>query len=212
MTTRTPPLAWESIHFSLRIFYRRLGIFLLANVLWLVVSIPVITIPAATGALFYLVQRVVLEETEQAPQYARISDFWVGLRRYWLRSTWLGILNFAVLAVLVITLQFYLTRPQELLRWLAGPVMMLLLVWLGIQLFLYPLFIDSPEKPILHLARKALFLVLGYPLFCLGLVLVLLLLTAVSVALAGPVLLLLFSLVAIMQTVALRIVQIEQIS
>jgi len=205
-------LALESIHFSLRLLFRRLGIFLVGNVLWIVISIPVITIPAATGALFYLVKRVVLEETDQAPRYARISDFWVGLRRYWLRSTWLGLLDFAVLVVLIVTLQFYITRPEEIFRWIVGPVIVLLLVWLGMQLFLYPLLIDSPEKPIMHLARKAFFLVLGYPLFCLVLVLALLLLTAVSVALAGPVLLLLFSLVAIMQTVAFRATKIDQSS
>lgn len=205
-------MALESIHFSLRLLFRRLGIFLVGNVLWIVISIPVITIPAATGALFYLVKRVVLEETDQAPRYARISDFWVGLRRYWLRSTWLGLLDFAVLVVLIVTLQFYITRPEEIFRWIVGPVIVLLLVWLGMQLFLYPLLIDSPEKPIMHLARKAFFLVLGYPLFCLVLVLALLLLTAVSVALAGPVLLLLFSLVAIMQTVAFRATKIDQSS
>lgn len=203
-------MAWTSIQLSFQIFYRRLGICLVGNILWLVVSIPVITIPAATGALFFLARRVVLEEQEQTQEYAKIGDFWVGLRSYWLVSTWLGLLDFAVLAVLIITLQFYLTRPEEPLRWLAGPVILILIIWLAMQLFLYPLLLDSPEKPILHIVREAFFLVLGHPLFCLVLVVAMLLLTAVSVALAGPVLLLLFSLLAIMQTVALHSIQIEQ--
>jgi len=80
-------LAWTAFRLSFSLLFHRIGILLVANVLWILVSLPLITLPAATGALFYLTHRVVREERALDPQPARIGDFWVGLRTYWLRST-----------------------------------------------------------------------------------------------------------------------------
>lgn len=183
---------------------------LVANVLWILVSLPLVTLPAATGALFYLAHRVVLEERARDPVPARIGDFWVGLRTHWLRSTLLGLLNFAAFILLFTALQFYLWNPQELLRILAGPISLLLVVWLAMQLYLFPLLIVSQEETIWSIIRRSFFLVLGYPLDSLMLVIWLLLLTAISVVLAGPALFLLFSAVALIQTMILRIIRIAR--
>ena len=203
-------MAWTVIRLSFQLFYRRLGTILAGNVLWILVSIPIITIPAATGALFYLIQRVVSEEEDKAVEWASHKDFWVGLRKHWVRSSVLGFLDLAILMVLIVSLQFYLTRPEELLRWLVGPILVFILLWMGMQIFLFPLLIQQPNEPILHVAKQAMFLVIGYPLFCLQLILVMVLLLIVSIALTGPVLLILFSLLALIQTVAWRSIRIEQ--
>jgi uncharacterized membrane protein YesL len=204
-------LTWTTIRISIRLFYRRIGTFLIGNVFWILVSIPIVTIPAATGALFYMVHRVVSEEEDNAPEWASHKDFWVGLRLHWLRSTVVGFLDLAALIVLLVTLQFYVMRPEEYLRWLAGPVLIFLLMWIGLQVFLFPLLIQFPDESLVQLAKRAVFLVLGYPLYCLTVIAVLVVLLVVSVALAGPVLVLLFSLLAVIQTVALRVIRIEQL-
>lgn len=190
--------------------FRRMGILLAGNLLWILTSLPLLTLPAATGALFYLVHLVVLEERDLDPHATRIGDFWVGWRLHWKRSTLLGLLNLAALFVLLFSLQFYLLNPQEVLRYLAGPTILVFAAWLAMQLFLFPLLIVYPEEPIRPIVRRAFFLVLGHPFDSLLLVLVLLLLTGISIALAGPVLFLLFSVVALMQTMFLRLIRISR--
>lgn len=203
-------MAWTVTRLSFHLFYRRIGMFLAGNVLWVLVSIPIITIPAATGALFYLTQRVISEEEDKALELASHKDFWVGLRKHWARSTLLGFLDLAALLVLVVSLQFYLTRPQALLRWLVGPILIFALVWMGMQIFLFPLLIEQPDKPILQVVKQAMFLAIGYPLFNLQLILVMILLLIVCISLAGPVLVILFSLLALIQSVAWRSIRIEE--
>jgi uncharacterized membrane protein YesL len=181
--------------------------------MWLtiyILSLPLITLPAATGALFYLVHLVVLEERDLDPHPARVSDFWAGLRIYGWRATWLGLLDFAALIVLVISMWFYLWNSLEILRFLAGPTLIIFIVWLAMQLYLFPLLIVYPEEPIRAIIRRAFFLVLGYPLDSLMLVIWLLLLTALSIAMAGPALLLLFSTLALIQTMILRLIRIAR--
>jgi len=85
---------------------------------------------------------------------------------------------------------------------------LLLAVWLTMQLYLFPLLIVYPEENIWFIIRRAFFLVLGNPLDSIMLVIWLLLLTGASIALAGPVLLLLFSAAAVIQTMFLRIIRI----
>jgi uncharacterized membrane protein YesL len=203
-------MIWSTIRLSLRVLFHRIGILLAGNVLWILVSLPLITLPAATGALFYLVHRVVLEERDLDPHATRIGDFWTGLRLHWLRSTWLGLLNFAALLVLVISLRFYIWNPQEILRFLAGPTIIIFIAWLMLQLYLYPLLVVHPKEPVGAIIRRAFFLALGYPFDSLLMVILLLVLTGISVALAGPVLFLLFSAVALIQTLFLRLIRVSR--
>lgn len=202
--------ASTSFFLALRLFYRRLGIFLAGNVLWILTSLPLVTLPAATGALFYLAHRVVLEERQREPRYARINDFWAGFRAYGWRSTLLVFLDLLILAVIVAAFQFYLNSSLEPLRWIAGPVFLILIVWLGMQLYLFPLLIVFPDQPIKAIVRRAFLLVIVYPLYALLLLVWLILLTIICLALAGPVLLLLFALLALAQTVALRVLRVAQ--
>ena len=203
-------MAWTAFRLALRLLYRRIGILLAGNILWIVVSLPLVTLPAATGGLFYLVYRIVLEERDLDPQPAQIGDFWVGFRSYWKRSTWLVLLDLAAFILLAVTLRFYLGSPAEPLRWLAGPVILILVVWLGMQLYLFPSVIAYPEPTIRSIVQNAFMLVLSYPLYTLLLTIWLILLMAICIVLAGPVLLLLFALLALTQTIALRFIRIER--
>ena len=74
-------MAWMIVRLSARLFYRRLGTFLAANVLWLITSLPIVTMPAAAGGLFYLMSRVIADERDLDPDESAIGDFWVGFRR-----------------------------------------------------------------------------------------------------------------------------------
>lgn len=203
-------MAWTIFTISARLLYRRLGIFLLANLLWIVTSIPLVTMPAAAGGLFYLINRVIADERDLDPQEATISDFWVGFRSYWQTFSILGLVDFGIFALLGYTTYFYWQSSVEPLSWLAGPLVILLVTFLCMQLYLFPLRLAFPADHIGQIFRKAFFQVLAKPMDSLMLVIWLIMLTIVCFSLGGPVLLLLFSAIGLVQTYALRVFRIER--
>lgn len=203
-------MAWTIITISARLFYRRLGIFLVANLLWILTSLPLITMPAAAGGLFYLISRVIADEHDLDPDEATINDFWVGFRIYWRKFTLLGFLDLVAFIMLSFTTFFYWQSAVEPLSWLVGPLAIILLTFLGMQLYLFSLRLVYPGESVGIIFRRAFLLVLAKPMDSILLVTWLLILTVVCFILGGPVLLLLFSAIALVQTVALRVIRIER--
>ena len=203
-------MAWTIITISARLFYRRLGIFLLANLLWILTSLPIVTIPAAAGGLFYLVSRVVADERDLDPNEATIQDFWVGFKLYWGKFSLLGFLDFVAFGLLVFTAVFYWRSSVVPLSWLAGPLLILIFTFLGMQLYLFPLRLAYPTETVWRIFQRAFLLVLARPMDSMLLISWLFILTVVCFALGGPVLLLLFSAIAVVQTFALRVIRVDR--
>ena len=181
-----------------------------ANILWLLLSLPIITWPAATAGLFYLVRRVVQEELEASPRDARLGDFWDGFRQYWLRSSLLTVIDLAGLGVIAVALVFYGGSTEEPLRWLVGPIGLIGLVWITAQLYIYPLLLERTGSRPWEIMREALLMTVGYPLSSLSLLVTVLVLLIAAVALAGPVLFVFFAAIAMLQTVMLRQVLLQR--
>jgi len=203
-------IVWESVSTAAAVFWRHLGMLVVANILWLLLSLPIITWPAATAGLFHLVRRVVQEELEASPRDANLSDFWDGFRRYWLRSSVLSAIDLAGAGVIAVALVFYGGSAQEPLRWLIGPIGLVGLAWITAQLYVYPLLLQRPGSRPWEIMREALLMALGYPLSSLSLLVTVLVLLIAAVALAGPVLFVFFSAIAMLQTVALRQIVIQR--
>lgn len=203
-------MAWPIFQLSLKLFYRRLGIFLVANLYWLLVSLPLVTLPAATAALFHLTQRVIAEERDLDDVFATRHHFWEGLRLHWQRATVLGSLDVAAFVLLVIATRFYWISPRVEVSWLAGPLFLLLIIFTGMQLYLFPVFLNYPDDSLGQLFRRAFFLTLSYPMDTLLLLIWLTILIGVCISLAGPVLFVLFSLLALIQSMALRFIRIQR--
>jgi len=197
-------MAWDILMLALRLFWRRIGLLLTANLLWLGLSLLVVTWPAATAGLFYLARRVIEEELSADPQPAVIGDFWIGFRGYWLRSSILTIGDMLCLVAIVVALRFYGESAVAPLSWLVGPITLAGLTWAGAQLYLYPLLIERAERQLQAIAREALLIAISYPLNTLSLLLTALALSVGATVLAGPILLVFFSFMAILQTIALR--------
>jgi len=203
-------MVWESVSTASRLFWRHLGMLVVANILWLLLSLPIVTWPAATAGLFYLVRRVVQEELDAPHQEARLADFWVGFRQYWLRSSVLSIIDLAGTVMIGVALVFYGGSTREPLRWLVGPIGLIGLAWITAQLYVYPLLLERTGSRPLEIMREALLIALGYPLSSLSLLVTVLVLTIAAVALAGPVLFVFFSAIAMIQTVMLRQVLLQR--
>ncbi|MBA3947054.1 MAG: DUF624 domain-containing protein [Herpetosiphonaceae bacterium] len=203
-------MAWEIVTWSLRLLWRHLGLFLLANVLWLVLTLCVVTWPAATGGLFYLVEMVVREEWDNGPQDAKLSDFWVGFKQFGLRSTALALMDLAIIVLIAGSFWFYSHQSWEPLRWLVGPISVVGVAWAGAQLYLFPLMIRRPSHGLASWLRESLLITVSYPANTCSLLLVALVLAFAALILAGPFLLIFFSILALLQTIALRFVLIQR--
>jgi uncharacterized membrane protein YesL len=215
MTNRKPSselgmIPWNCLTTTLRLVWRRLGILLAANVLWIALSLPIVTWPAATAGLFYLIGRVVKEDLDFEPRYARISDFWEGFRRHGWRSSLLALVDLLALLIIGVALRFYGQSSTEWLRWLIGPISLIGLAWAGAQLYLYPLLIQRPERPLWELAREAFLIAISYSIYTLSLLITAAIVAIAAALLAGPVLLIFFSFLAMFETVALRLVLIHR--
>jgi uncharacterized membrane protein YesL len=197
-------MVWVSVSTASRLFWRHLGMLVVANILWLLLSLLIVTWPAATAGLFYLVRRVVQEELDSPLQEARLADFWHGLRQYWLRSSVLSIIDLTGLGMIAVALVFYGGSTREPLRWLVGPIGLIGLAWITAQLYVYPLLLERAGSRPWEIMREALLMALGYPLSSLSLLVTVLVLAIAAVVLAGPVLLVFFSAIAMIQTVMLR--------
>jgi uncharacterized membrane protein YesL len=197
-------MAWDLLMLAVRLLWRRVGLLLLANLLWLGLSLFVVTWPAATAGLFNLARRVAEEELTADPQPATIDDFWIGFRQYWRRSSILAIGDLAGLALIVLALRFYGESTITPLSWLVGPITLIGLAWAGAQLYIYPLLIQRPNTRIWLVMREALLMAISYPLITFSLLLTTLILSIAATILAGPILLIFFSFIAMLQTIMLR--------
>lgn len=197
-------MAWDLLLLALRLLWRRVGLLLLANLLWLGLSLLVITWPAATAGLFYLARRVAEEELTADPQPATIDDFWIGFRQYWRRSSILAIGDLAGLALIVLALRFYGESTVTPLSWLVGPITLIGLAWAGAQFYIYPLLIQRSDTRVRLVMREAFLMAISYPLNTYSLLLTTLILSIAATILAGPILLIFFSFIAILQTIVLR--------
>ena len=193
-----------------KIYWRRLGLMVLANILWLLASLPVVTWPAATAGLFTLVRRAVAEELDDTSLDTRLGDFWDGFRAHWQRGTLVTLIDLAGLGMIVVAFAFYGRSPVEPLRWLVGPITLVLVIWLAANLFVYPLLLHRRAASPWQVLREALLIALAYPLTSGSLLVTSLVLAVPAVVLAGPILFVFFSAMATLQTVALRQVLVDR--
>ena len=203
-------MAWPITRLAFKVFYSRLGIFLSANVLWLLLSLPLVTLPAATGALFFLTERVIAEERDKDPHIATLADFWLGFRLFWRRSTALALLDLAALIVVVFSFFFYWRSEIELLHWMIGPTSLIFLLLLAMQLYLYPLMLARPQANSQQIFVAAFWEVVARPMDSYLVLCWLFILAVVCTTLGGPILLVLFSLIAVVQMINLRAARIAR--
>ncbi|MBS1254078.1 MAG: hypothetical protein MAG451_03134 [Anaerolineales bacterium] len=193
--------AWLVLAASARLTFRRIELLIVVNVLWWLLSLSVLTWPPATAGLYHVARRLANpEESEQTTWH----HFFEGFRSYWGRSWKLVAVDMALIAILVVTFLFYLNRSQWVLRLLLVPVFYFMILWGGMQLYLFPLFIEQEDKRIRLVFKNAFILATGNPSFTFLLGFLLTAVTIIATVLAGPVLFVLISFLAVTQTLALQ--------
>jgi len=147
--------AWHIIRVALRDTWNDLLTTALVNLLWLVLTLLVVTAPPATLALFYTANRIAHGEPTDTGDFLRAVPRFFAVGWRW------GLLNAAVIFLLVgdVFLTGRLSQ-SSVARFAQGLYLAALGVWLLLQLYLLP-FLFEQEIPRLRLALRNAAVLLG---------------------------------------------------
>lgn len=144
--------------------YDFLGQLVLANILSFLASCLIIPIPGIWAAFLYFTAQI---SDDREPVFA---DFWVGFKRYFLRSTLLTLIAVLVIGTLIVNILFYMNSavvPSSLripAAIAAGFCFWLMIFALMVLLYAYPIMVTQNAGIGFTLKRAAL-IVLDNPLY-----------------------------------------------
>lgn len=186
---------------ALRLTFQRIWLLLVVNVLWWLFTLPLLTWPPATAAMFHVVRR--LTDQEEA-DYTTWRHFFEGFRRYGWQSWQLMAINLLAGFIFLVAFRFYWLQAEPLFRIIAVSIFCLILLWVSLQLYLFPLLIEQNDKQIRLIFKNAYLLVLKNLTFTVAFGLLLLSVILLLSTLTGPLLLIVISFLAVAQTLALQ--------
>jgi uncharacterized membrane protein YesL len=182
---------------ALRVLRRAIGqfehygwLYVIANLMSIALSLPLFTAVAAYAALSHL------SHTAQTTQTATYSDFWAGFRTHLGRGIAIAAANVVILGMLWSNFVYYGSQTGALFVALRTMWLIILIVWLAIQVYLWPI-LEEMEQPNLRGAiRNAAVMMLQNPIFTVSLLGVMAVIALVSAALVIPWLLVTSSILA----------------
>jgi uncharacterized membrane protein YesL len=149
---------------------------LLVNLLWVVCSLPLVTMPAATAGLFAVTARMVRGQPLNV-----YHTFFEAMREHWKMSTVLMLLNLGAGLLIAVNLSIFpmmsTLNPMVILS--RSVTLFASLLLLMVNGYAWPLLVTH-ALPVRTLLRTALILTFTHPLHSVGLVLALILPIAIS--------------------------------
>lgn len=137
----------------------RVSGFALANLLWVLLSLPIVTLPAATAGLFAATSPWARGKTGEL-----FRDFFDGMRQCWFKSTVVVVLDLAVGGLVAINLTIFrmmnLSQPLTVMSQSAMLCVALLIVM--VNLYIWPLMVLF-NMPLNQLFLASLQMVFAYP-------------------------------------------------
>jgi uncharacterized membrane protein YesL len=149
------------------------------NLFWFLISLPIVTIFPALAGLYYATNR--LGHQRSADRHTIIEGF----RAYfWISWRW-GLMNVLVVAILMVNIFYYGVANTDLANVARVVLITILLLWIMVQIFTFPLLIEQDDKRLRTALRNSLVILIKRPLFCLGLLILLTVIAVVS-TIMGP--------------------------
>ncbi|MBN2305444.1 MAG: DUF624 domain-containing protein [Anaerolineae bacterium] len=144
-------------------FFDRIITVVLANILWFVCAVPVITLPAATAGLF-----AVLSALVRGHDVEIFATFFGTMRRQWFKST--VIMAADVVIGVVIAINFHIVNmmnPPELIFWFFRSIYIFLIIAaLMANLYLWPILVLF-DFDLRHLIMMSIRLAFTHPMWSL---------------------------------------------
>jgi uncharacterized membrane protein YesL len=184
--------AWRGLsHFNHRGY-----IYVWGNILWVLLSLPVITAPAAWAAL------VKMSFLTQTTPSGSLGDMWEAFRTYLRQGLIMGVVNILLVGITVYNLITYWNDNSTVFVVLRGLWFLILALWLMVQFYMWPLYFAMKQPTLAGALRNAVVMVLLNPGFTLSLWLVVILIVLVSTVFFVPLILLTGGALACMATAA----------
>ncbi len=180
--------------------YDHLGLLLLANLVWLGLSLGVVTAPAATAGLATLAARLAAGEDTS------LRDLWAGFRRHFVPALKLGVFDAVAVIVLWVNVDFYshlggrASLPGFLL---AGALLWVTAFWLLLHVHALPLLVAG-ERRLHRILRDAALLTLDNLRLSIGTALQAFMLSALALLTGIGVIAILVPLLSLLQATAHR--------
>lgn len=138
--------ASQALWWGIKEGFYQLGRLIVLNITWVLFSLPIITLPAATLALAHSIRIMVLDETN----YSR-KIFLEGFKRY-LFSSWRWFLPAILLPVIFIyNMLFFAVESYALSVGVQAANIVMLVIWLILQTFTLPLLVEQ-DQPVTRVA------------------------------------------------------------
>lgn len=172
----------------------------LLSFVWWVCMLFVIPGPPATAGLYLVANRLAKGER------AGFDIFKEGFLTYFWRSLLVGLITAALLFLFVTGFLFYLDPPPQFPAFftlLSIVMLYLLLTWLAMQLYLFPVLVEQ-DVPLRLIFRNALFIAFASPVYTLILMVLLIACTVASILFPILLVLVLPGLAAVVSSIALQ--------
>ncbi|MCC6904591.1 MAG: hypothetical protein IT326_02030 [Anaerolineae bacterium] len=186
---------------SLRQLISRIWYLMRVNFWGLVLTLPLVTWPAARAGVIYGVREGLLDPFEEKERPLKAVT--TGFLRYFWRSMALGYLNLVALLVIAASILFWVQLENRALNYVAIIGVYALVMWWMCQPFLFPALLDNPELSLKDVFVQSIFRVVSLnPLYIVLTGMILFTLNLLAMALFGPVLLLSGALTALISVQA----------
>ncbi len=140
-------------------------VYIWANVFWAVLTVLVVTAPAAWAGMVRMSYRL-----HRQPS-AGLDDFWQGFRENLKRTVPIALANALFLFVCLSNFISYANAPGVGFLFLRGVWMLTLALWISVQYFAWCFFYAMRRPTFVGALRNAGVLLLHNPLFCAGVML-----------------------------------------
>jgi uncharacterized membrane protein YesL len=185
--TQSTASAWDVVVLSFKLIYERIHFWIRPNILSVILSIPVITAPAAKAALYHTVASGLLDPGGSDVQVRQAMK--TGFLRFFGKALLVSLIKLLSLAVILASIYFWITRPETALHFVSVLSFYGLVIWWFASAYVYPVMVTNPKSDVIEIIRKALQLGFHKPFESLLFALVNSLLLILGLALLGPVML-----------------------
>ncbi len=138
--------AFQAIWWGIKEGFYQLGRLFLLNITWVLFSLPIITLPAATLAMANAIRMMVVDETNYSWRI-----FLEGFKRY-LFSGWRWFIPSVLLPVIFIyNILFFAVESYALSVTIQAANIVMLVIWVILQTFTLPFLVEQ-EQPVMRVA------------------------------------------------------------
>jgi len=170
-----------------RQLFNRLAVWLRLNLWFILLIVPILTIPAAKAALYHTVKEELRDPFEirikSREEFRKVFFALFG------RSFILSLINFIVLAFIVAAFYFWMGIEPRILKYISILVMYFAVMWWLCQPLIFPVLVENPELPLQQVFIRVIKLAITQPLYALNITFMVTLLNIIGIILLGPILL-----------------------